>query len=130
MDFRPSPAQQLLVATAREYLRRHCPIEPDQRVGLDVVKLWRGVAELGWPGLLIASEHGGSDGTLQDVVLLVEELGYAAAPGPFVTSAVAATSLLLAASATQQKRVLPALASGVADVPSSDHRAIWVTVNK
>src|SRR5439155_22079009 len=46
MDFRPSPAQQLLVATAREYLRRHCPIEPDQRVGLDVVKLWRGVAEL------------------------------------------------------------------------------------
>src|ERR1051325_1941357 len=98
MDFRPSPAQQLLVATARDYLRRHCPIEPDRRVGLDVVKLWRGMAELGWPGLLIPSEHGGSDGTLQDVILLVEVLGYAAAPGPYVVSAVAATSMVLAAS--------------------------------
>jgi alkylation response protein AidB-like acyl-CoA dehydrogenase len=112
MDFRPSPAQQLLIATAREYLRRHSPIEPDRRVGLDVLKLWRGMAELGWPGLLIPAEHGGSDGTLQDVILLVEELGYAAVPGPYVPSAVAATSLLLAASAAEQKRLLPPLASG------------------
>ena len=35
MDFRPSPAQQLLIATAREYLRRHCPIELAQRLALD-----------------------------------------------------------------------------------------------
>jgi alkylation response protein AidB-like acyl-CoA dehydrogenase len=112
MDFRPSASQQLLTATAREYLRRHCPIEPDRRVGLDVVKLWRGMAELGWPGLLIPADFGGSDGTLADVILLVEELGYAAVPGPYVPSAVAATSLVLASSAAQRKRLLPALASG------------------
>jgi alkylation response protein AidB-like acyl-CoA dehydrogenase len=112
MDFRPSPPQQLLISTAREYLRRHCPIEPDRRAGLDVVKLWRGMAELGWPGLLIPGEHGGSDGTLQDVILLVEELGYAAVPGPYVASAVAATSLALAANPAQRERMLPALASG------------------
>jgi len=116
MDFRPSPAQQLLVATARDYLRRHCPIELVQRLALDGRnfddKLWRGMAELGWPGLLVPGDYGGSDGSLLDVILLVEALGYASVPGPYVASAVAATSLLLGASAAQQERLLPALASG------------------
>ncbi len=119
MDLRPSPAQQLLTATARDYLRRHCPIELVQRVALgergETVdgKLWRGMAELGWPGLLVPADLGGSDGSLLDVMLLVEELGYAIVPGPYVTSAVVATSLLMAAgSAAQQKRLLPAMATG------------------
>lgn len=116
MDFRPSPVQQLLTATARDYLRRHCPIELVQRLALDERgfddKLWRGMAELGWPGLLIPGDFGGSDGSLLDVTLLVEELGYACVPGPYVTSAVAATSLLLGTSEAQRKRVLPPLASG------------------
>ena len=116
IDFRPSPAQQLLVATAREYLRRHCPIELVQQLAIDERgfpdKLWRGMAELGWPGLLVPADLGGSDGTMLDVTLLVEELGYAGVPGPFVASAVAATSVLLAASPAQRKRVLPALANG------------------
>jgi len=116
VDFRPSPAQRLLIATARDYLRRHCPIELVQRWALDPKgydpTLWRGMAELGWPGLLIPGDCGGSDGSLLDVILLVEELGYACVPGPYVTSAVAATSLLLEASEAERKRVLPALAIG------------------
>ncbi len=117
MDFRPSPAQQLLVAIARDFLRKHCPPELVQRVALDPRgvddALWRQMAELGWQGLLIPPELGGSGGSLLDVVLLVEELGRAAVPGPFVASAVVATSLLLAASgADQQKRLLPAMGAG------------------
>src|SRR5215217_863441 len=104
MDIRPSPPQQLLIATARDYLRRHGAVEPP--------KLWRAMAELGWQGLLIPGEFGGSDGSMLDVVLLAEELGYAGVTGPYVTSAVVATSLLMAASPAQQKRVLPTLASG------------------
>src|SRR5439155_783511 len=87
VDFRPTPAQQLLAATAREMLRKHCPPEVAQRVALDArgldPGLWRQLAELGWPGLLIPSELGGSDGSLLDVVVLVEEMGRAALPGPF-----------------------------------------------
>lgn len=119
MDLRPSSAQQLLTATARDYLRRHCPIELVQRLALDErgetvdSTLWRGMAELGWPGLLVPADLGGSDGSLLDVMLLVEELGYAIVPGPYVTSAVVATSLLMAAgSEAQQKRLLPAMATG------------------
>jgi alkylation response protein AidB-like acyl-CoA dehydrogenase len=117
MDFRPSSSQQLLVATARDFLRAACPPEVSQQLALDPrgfdEGLWRRVAELGWPGLLVPSELGGSDGSLLDVVLLVEEMGRAGLPGPFVTSAVVATTLLVAAgSAEQQKRLLPALAAG------------------
>src|SRR5262245_65360342 len=117
MDFRPSSAQQLLISTAREFLRKHCPPETAQRIALDPhgfdEPLWRRMAELGWPGLLLPGAFGGSDGSLLDVILLVEEMGRAALPSPFVTSAVVATSLLVAAgSAAQRERVLPALAAG------------------
>ena len=117
MDFRPSPSEQLLVSTAREFLRKHCPPEAAQRIALDPRgiddALWRRMAELGWQGLLIPTELGGSGGSLLDVILLVEEMARAAAPGPFVPSAVVATSLLLAAgSAEHKKRLLPAKAAG------------------
>jgi len=117
VDFRPSSAQQLLVATARDFLRQRCPPELIQRLALDARgfddELWRGMAELGWPGLLVPADLGGSGGSLLDVILLTEEMGRAGVPGPFVASAVVATSLLLAAgSADQQKRLLPAMAGG------------------
>ena len=117
MDFRPSSSQQLLIATAREFLRKECPPERSQRLALDArgfdEALWRRMVELGWPGLLVPADSGGSDGSLLDVILLVEEMGRAGLPGPFVASAVVATSLIVAAgSAAQQKRLLPALAAG------------------
>jgi len=117
MDFRPSSAQQLLIATAREFLRKHCPPELAQRIALEPHgfdgSLWRRMAELGWQGLLVPADLGGSDGSLLDVILLMEEMGRAGAPGPFVPSAVVATSALLAAgSAEQKKRLLPAMAGG------------------
>jgi alkylation response protein AidB-like acyl-CoA dehydrogenase len=117
MDFRASPAQQLLATTARAFLRQHCPPELVQRLALDErgfdEALWRRMAELGWPGLLIPSELGGSDGSLLDVILLVEEMGRVGLPGPFVASAVVATSLVLTAgSPAQKKRLLPEMAAG------------------
>jgi alkylation response protein AidB-like acyl-CoA dehydrogenase len=102
VDVRPSPAQQLLIGTAREFLAAHG----------DADDLWRRMAELGWQGLLVPPEHGGSGGSLLDVVLLVEALGRAGARGPFVPSAVVATSLLLAGAAEARKRWLPLLAAG------------------
>jgi len=117
MDFRPSPSQQILVATARQFLTARCPIEVAQRLASDErghdPALWRAMAELGWPGLLVPVELGGSGGSLVDVILLVEEMGRACLPGPFVASAVAATSALVAAAdPALAKRVLPAMADG------------------
>lgn len=137
MDFTPSSSQQLLVAIARDFLRAQCPPELAQRLALDArgfdEGLWRRMAELGWPGLLVPGELGGSGGSLLDMILLVEEMGRAGLPGPFVGSAVVATSLLLGAGGPeQQKRLLPALAAGeriatlalVEDTGSFDPRAL------
>src|SRR5437667_1097801 len=117
MDFRPSASQQILTATARQFLTARCPIELVQRLASDDrgfdPALWRAMAELGWPGLLVPAELGGSGGSLLDVVLLVEEMGRACLPSPFVASAVAATTAILAGGdASLQKRVLPAMADG------------------
>jgi alkylation response protein AidB-like acyl-CoA dehydrogenase len=117
MDLRPSASQQILIASARQFLAARCPIELVQRLAVDErgfdPALWRGMAELGWPGLLVPSELGGSGGSLLDVALLAEEMGRACLPGPFVTSAVAATVALVAGGdPSMQKRTLPAMADG------------------
>ena len=117
MDFRLSDGQQLLVTTARDFLRRQCPpnamaesISSERGFSAG---LWKEISILGWPGLLIPAEYGGSGGTMVDVSLLIEEMGRACFPGPYVQSAVVATSLLVAgAGPAQRERLLPALARG------------------
>jgi 3-oxocholest-4-en-26-oyl-CoA dehydrogenase beta subunit len=117
VDFRLTDAQTLLVNSAREFLRRRCPPTVVEESAASErgfsADLWEEIARLGWPGLLIPHEYGGSAGSLLDVSLLVEEMGRACFPSPYVQSAVAATSLLVtAASSAQRERVLPPLARG------------------
>jgi alkylation response protein AidB-like acyl-CoA dehydrogenase len=45
-------------------------------------ELWKEISVLGWPGLLLPAEYGGSGGTMVDVVLLLEEMGRACFPSP------------------------------------------------
>src|SRR5262245_52492562 len=117
MDFRLSDGQQLLVSTAREFLRRHCPPEAvaesaSSERGFSA-GLWKEISVLGWPGLLIPAEYGGSEGSIVDVTVLVDEMGRACFPSPYVPSAVVATSLLVAAGGpAQRERLLPAMARG------------------
>jgi alkylation response protein AidB-like acyl-CoA dehydrogenase len=75
--------------------------------------LWKEMSALGWAGLLVPADQGGSDGGPLDVVLLVEEMGRACLPGPYIASAVFATSLVRrAAGPAQQARLLAPLALG------------------
>ena len=50
---------------------------------------WRALAELGWLGLHIDEEHGGSGYGLPELVVVIDELGRAVAPGPFVPTVIA-----------------------------------------
>jgi alkylation response protein AidB-like acyl-CoA dehydrogenase len=118
MDLRLTPAQQLLVHSARSLLDQRCPVARGEPRGPRDARalapaLWKELAALGWPGLLIPSSLGGGDGGALDAVLLVEELGRACAPGPFIESAVVSTRLLLDAGAHPRARdLLPRLAVG------------------
>ncbi|MGV0743316.1 acyl-CoA dehydrogenase [Mycolicibacterium sp. XJ870] len=73
---------------------------------------WGDLAKLGWLGLHIAEEHGGSGFGLPELVVVVEELGRAAAPGPFVPTVVASSIIDQAGTAEQKTRLLPGLIDG------------------
>ena len=62
---------------------------------------------LGWLGLHVPEEHGGSGYGLEELVVVVEELGRAVAPGPFVPTVIA-SAVLAAAGDDATKATLPA----------------------
>jgi alkylation response protein AidB-like acyl-CoA dehydrogenase len=116
VDLSLSPAQQLLQQSARTFLQQRCPPERVQELALDprgfAGDLWKEIATLGWPGLLIPPELGGSGGSVSEALALVEELGRACCPSPFIASAVVATTALIAAGGRRAQALLPALALG------------------
>lgn len=73
---------------------------------------WPGIVELGWLGLHIDEEHGGSGFGLPELVVAVEELGRAVAPGPFVPTVIASAVIAKDAGAEQKSRLLPGLIDG------------------
>ena len=73
---------------------------------------WDEVAGLGWLGLHLSEVHGGSGFGLPELVVLVEEMGRAIAPGPFVPTVITSAVIASAAPDEAQKRLLPGLADG------------------
>jgi alkylation response protein AidB-like acyl-CoA dehydrogenase len=73
---------------------------------------WKELSELGWPGIFIDEEHGGQGLGMVELVILLEELGYALAPVPFLSNAAAGLMLQAAGTDEQKARWLPGIASG------------------
>lgn len=73
---------------------------------------WQDLAELGWLGLHIDEEYGGSGFGLPELVVVIEELGRAVAPGPFVPTVIASAVIAACGSADQKARLLPGLIDG------------------
>jgi alkylation response protein AidB-like acyl-CoA dehydrogenase len=73
---------------------------------------WGDLAELGWLGLHLPDSVGGSGYGLPELVVVVEELGRAVAPGPFVPTVIASAVIAAAETEALQSRWLPGLADG------------------
>jgi alkylation response protein AidB-like acyl-CoA dehydrogenase len=73
---------------------------------------WQDMAELGWLGLHVDEEHGGSGYGLPELVVVIEELGRAVAPGPFVPTVIASAVIAKDGTADQKARLLPGLIDG------------------
>lgn len=119
MDFGLSEEQEMLQRSAREFLTQECPptfvralyTEPE---GFSR-ELHRKMAEQGWTGLLVPEEYGGLGLSMLDMALLLEEMGRAVVPGPFMFSSVlVALALMQGGSSAQKKTWLPRIASGEA----------------
>ncbi|MEU2562393.1 acyl-CoA dehydrogenase family protein [Streptomyces longispororuber] len=76
-------------------------------------ELWKTLAEgMGLAGLLVPEERGGQGATHREAAVVLEELGRAVAPVPYLTSAVVATETLLGCAGGTAAELLAALASG------------------
>src|SRR5829696_9340402 len=74
---------QALRAETRQYLEKP-PQTPDTGV------VWQQVGDLGWAGLHVPEEYGGSGYGLAELAVVLEGLGAVAASGPLLATAVAA----------------------------------------
>src|SRR5690348_10399915 len=68
---------------------------------------WTDLVNLGWLGLHVPEAQGGSGYGLPELVVVLEELGRAVAPGPFTPTVIASAVLAAAGSADQQAKLLP-----------------------
>ncbi|WP_041939231.1 MULTISPECIES: acyl-CoA dehydrogenase [Frankia] len=105
-----------LARTTRAFLASHearaanrALLEADQE---PLPEFWTEFADLGLLGLHLPEEHGGGGAGLPELVVVVEELGRAVAPGPAVPTVVAAAVIAAAGTPAQQARFLPGLAAG------------------
>ena len=117
MDIGLSEEQEILKASARDFLARECPKklvkELDESDKGYSPELWRKMAELGWMGLVFPEDYGGSGGTFLDLVVLLEEMGYNILPGPFFSTIVlGGLPILKAGSEEQKKKFLSRIARG------------------
>ena len=115
MRFTLSEDQQEIKRTAHDLLANRATMAKVREAaesGAYDDALTRELGELGWPGIAVSEEHGGQGLGVVELAVLLEELGYACAPVPFLGSALAALTIEHAGSPEQQERWLPGLASG------------------
>lgn len=99
MNLELTDEQVALRDTTRRYLAEKAPISGHVRQLLDdptgvTDEVWRGLADLGTTGLLVPPEYGGAGMTMVEAGIVAEELGAGLHPGPWLSTAVAATRAL------------------------------------
>ncbi|MDX2545023.1 acyl-CoA dehydrogenase family protein [Streptomyces sp. WI04-05B] len=131
MNFELSEEQGMLRGASRDLLADRAPIEHvrawlDRDEDVDP-EVWRLTAELGWPGLGLSEEYGGSGQGLVELALVAEEFGGALGRGPFVPTAIVGRALAIGGSPGLRSEVLPGLAAGSswATWAFAESRAPW-----
>lgn len=132
MDFGLSEQQTLIRDGARDYLRGVCTGAYVRAMATHPTgcseQVWRDVVSMGWTGLIIPEGFGGAGLGLADLALVVEEMGAAAFPGPFFSTAViGASALTLAGAEHQRKSLLPRIADGsmIVGLAAQDRSGAW-----
>ncbi|MEV5430852.1 acyl-CoA dehydrogenase family protein [Streptomyces sp. NPDC052701] len=136
-DLLYSEEEEALRAAVRDLLTDHCDAAAVlARAESDAphdVRLWKTLTEgMGLAGLLVPEELDGQGATHREVAVVLEELGRAVAPVPFLTSAVVATEALLACGDEDLLRRLASatavggLAVGLHTAPDAAYRTVRV----
>ncbi len=119
MQFGFTETQETLKKSAREFLNAECPMATVRRTiasdtGFDA-ELWSKIAEQGWTGLLIPEQYGGHGMGLVEMAVVLEEMGRALLPLPFLSTTLLAAVIVERGGTEEQKRqYLSAIANGQA----------------
>ena len=116
MEFDLSKPQQLLRESAREVFARQCPMIRVRALmagesAFDE-ELWRTLSDQGWVGLHLPEAAGGLGLGLVELAVVVEEMGRACVPGPFLATLWAATLLAHAGDSPDVMRHLEPIMAG------------------
>ena len=115
MHFDLSEDQKEIKGVARELLAARSPwpkVRAAAEGGAYDPALWAELVELGWPGIAVDETYGGQGLGTVELAVLLEELGFACAATPFLSTAAAAAAIQAAGTDAQRERWLPGLASG------------------
>ncbi|MBI4763865.1 MAG: acyl-CoA dehydrogenase family protein [Deltaproteobacteria bacterium] len=109
--------EEILRNTALTFLRRDMPkdllqslLETDTGYN---EKIWKKAVDMGWPGIIIPEKYGGTDTPLTSAGVLFEALGTGPLPGPYFSSGILGSLIILgSANEVQKDLLLPALVAG------------------
>jgi alkylation response protein AidB-like acyl-CoA dehydrogenase len=116
MDFALSEQQEMLKKSAFDFLTKECTKKLVREAEQDEKgyspDLWQKMADLGWIGLVFPEQYGGGGLSFIELTTLLEEMGKALVPGPFLSTVVGGLAVLKWGSEAQKKEFLPRIAKG------------------
>jgi len=122
MDFSFSKEQEMFRQTVRRFVKRECSPQKEREFDEQETfpdEIFKKMAAVGFMGLLVPEEFGGSGGKTLDGILLLEELAYGSscAAGAYAYSSLYGTIKILHNGTDEQKHeYLPLLASGMSKI--------------
>lgn len=117
MNFDPAPEHELLRDSVRGFFARELPeerIREMDRARRIPRELWKRFAALGWSGLSVPAEYGGSGADVSTAAVLTEELArrFPSLATDWLLVSMTARVLRESGSAAQKAELLPRLAAG------------------
>lgn len=111
--------QELLATTARQWVDSTAPLDRlrELRDAKDPVgfsrDVWKQMAALGWTGMCLPEEYGGSGLGFAELAIVLEETGRRLLPEPLLSTVLlGAQALLFGGTRAQKERYLPRVSSG------------------
>ncbi len=101
LDLNLTESEEMLRKAALDFMRRDAPKEVVQKLqetdtGITDA-LWKMVVDMGWLGIIIPEEYGGTGNPLTSAGVLFEALGTGPLPGPYFNSGILGSLIILEA---------------------------------
>ncbi|MBW1984108.1 MAG: acyl-CoA/acyl-ACP dehydrogenase [Deltaproteobacteria bacterium] len=107
MDFALEKDQELIKKSAREFFEKECPKDKVRELREDPKgydpNMWKKMTSLGFLGLIIPEQYGGTEGEFIDLMLFMEEIGRNLVPSPFFSTVVLCGMPLMEFGTNEQK---------------------------